>query len=168
MQRSNIARIRTWFVLSRPPFHTVGILPFVLGTILAYKINSVFSLEIFLLGVSGVILIMLSTYHSGEYFDYQGDVISSRLHENKFAGGTRILPNGKISPLVPFRTSIITLILAGIIGIILQFVLKTGHYTLLLGCLGAFSGFFIPQNPLGLYKEASARFSSAFAMDGCL
>ncbi len=153
MQRSNIARIRTWFVLSRPPFHTVGILPFVLGTILAYKINSVFSLEIFLLGVSGVILIMLSTYHSGEYFDYQGDVISSRLHENKFAGGTRILPNGKISPLVPFRTSIITLILAGIIGIILQFVLKTGHYTLLLGCLGAFSGFFYSTKPIRLVQR---------------
>ena len=153
MQSSNIEKIKTWFVLSRPPFHTVGILPFVLGTLLAYKINSVFSMEIFLLGVSGVILIMLSTYHSGEYFDYQGDVISNRLHDNQFAGGTRILPNGKISPLVPFWTSIVALILAGIIGIILQFVLKTGPYTLLLGFIGAFPGFFYSTKPIRLVQR---------------
>ncbi len=153
MQNSNIERIKGWVVLSRPPFHTVGILPFILGTLLAYKINSVFSLEIFLLGVFGVILIMLSTYHSGEYFDYQGDVISNRLHDNQFAGGTRILPNGKISPLVPFWTSIITLILAGIIGVILQFVLKTGPYTLLLGFLGAFAGFFYSTKPVRLVQR---------------
>ena len=153
MQNSNIVKIKTWFVLSRPPFHTVGILPFVLGTLLAYKINSAFSMEIFLLGVSGVILIMLSTYHSGEYFDYQGDVISNRLHDNQFAGGTRILPNGKISPLVPFWTSIVTLIIAGAIGVILQFILKTGPYTLLLGFLGAFPGFFYSTKPVRLVQR---------------
>lgn len=153
MQSSNIEKIKTWFVLSRPPFHTVGILPFVLGTLLAYKINSVFSMEIFLLGVSGVILIMLTTYHSGEYFDYQGDIISNRLHDNQFAGGTRILPNGKISPMVPFWTSIVTLILAGAIGIILQFILKTGPYTLFLGFLGAFAGFFYSTKPVRLVQR---------------
>jgi 1,4-dihydroxy-2-naphthoate octaprenyltransferase len=96
---------------------------------------------------------MLSTYHSGEYFDYQGDVISNRLHDNQFAGGTRILPHGKISPNVPFWTSIVTLILAGIIGVILQFVLKTGPYTLLLGCLGAFPGFFYSTKPVRLVQR---------------
>jgi len=110
-------------------------------------------MEIFILGVSGVILIMLSTYHSGEYFDYRGDVISNHLHKNPFAGGTRILPDGKISPSVPFWTGIITLMLAGIIGIILQFVLKTGPYTLLLGCLGAFSGFFYSTKPIRLVQR---------------
>ena len=153
MQSSNIEKIKSWIALSRLPFHTVGILPFVLGTLLAYKINSVFSIETFILGVSGVVLIMLSTYHSGEYFDYQGDVISNRLHDNQFAGGSRILPNGKISPLVPFWTSIVTLIIAGIIGVILQFVLKTGPYTLLLGCLGAFSGFFYSTKPVRLVQR---------------
>lgn len=153
MQNTNIEHIKTWFILSRPPFHTVGVLPFILGTVLAYKIDSVFSMEIFLLGVFGVILIMLSTYHSGEYFDYQGDVISNRLHENPFAGGTRVLPHGKISPLVPFWTSILAITLAGIIGVILQFVLKTGPYTLLLGFLGAFSGFFYSTKPVRLVQR---------------
>lgn len=153
MLSSNVEKIKTWFVLSRPPFHAVGVLPFILGTVLAYKLNAVFSPEIFLLGVSGVILIMLSTYHSGEYFDYPGDVISNRLHENQFAGGTRILPNAKISPRVPFWTSIVAIILAGLAGIILQFVLKTGPYTLLLGFLGAFPGFFYSTRPVRLVQR---------------
>lgn len=153
MKDSNMEKIKNWIALSRLPFHTVGILPFVLGTILAFKINSAVSLEVFILGISGVILIMLSTYHSGEYFDYDGDVISNRLHENPFAGGTRMLPEGKISPGVPFWTSIVTLIIAGGIGIILQFFFKTGKYTLLLGCLGAFSGFFYSTKPVRLVQR---------------
>ena len=153
MQNSNIENIKAWVSLSRPPFHTVGILPFILGTILAYKINSTISIEIFILGVLGVILVMLSTYHSGEYFDYRGDMISNSLHDNQFAGGTRILLAGKMSPLVPLWTSIIAIIIAAAIGLFLQFILKTGPYTLLLGFLGAFPGFFYSTEPIRLIKR---------------
>jgi 1,4-dihydroxy-2-naphthoate octaprenyltransferase len=153
MQNSNIGKLRGWIGLSRPPFHTVGILPFILGTILAYKINSTISIEIFLLGVLGVILIMLSTYHSGEYFDYSGDLLSNQLHNNKFAGGSRMLLSGKLPPAIAFRTSVISLIIAAAIGFILQFVYKTGPYTLLLGFLGAFSGFFYSTPPVRLVKR---------------
>ncbi|MEN6374156.1 MAG: prenyltransferase [Smithella sp.] len=145
--------LQDWFRLSRPPFHAVGVLPFILGTLLAYKFNAVFNWEVFVLGLSGVILIMLATYHSGEYFDYRGDVISSRLHNNQFAGGTRTLQKGKISPAVALWTSIIAVITALAIGVILQFGYKTGPYTLLLGCLGALPGFFYSTEPIRLVKR---------------
>jgi len=149
--RNSIREImRGWFILSRPPFHIVGILPFILGTFLAYRLTSVFNLEVFILGVSGVIMIMLSTYHSGEYFDYKGDILSNQLHKNQFAGGTRMLPSGKINPAIPLWTSVITFIVAAAIGIILQFVYKTGTYTLVLGALGAFPGFFYSTPPVRL------------------
>ena len=153
MQNSNIEKLRGWIGLSRPPFHTVGILPFILGTILAYKINSTISIEIFIIGVLGVILIMLSTYHSGEYFDYSGDILSNQMHKNKFAGGSRMLLTGKLPPAIAFWTSVIALIIAAAIGCILQFVYKTGPYTLLLGLLGAFSGFFYSTPPIRLVKR---------------
>jgi len=140
-------------MLSRPPFHIVGILPFILGTFLAYKLTSVFNPEVFILGVSGIIMIMLSTYHAGEYYDYRGDIISSQLHHSKFAGGSRVFPSGKLPPAVSLWTSIITLIVAAAIGIILQFVYKTGPYTLLLGALGAFPGFFYSTPPVRLVKR---------------
>lgn len=152
--RNSIREImRGWFILSRPPFHIVGILPFILGTFLAYRLTSVFNLEVFILGVSGVIMIMLSTYHSGEYFDYKGDILSNQLHKNQFAGGTRMLPSGKIPPAIALWTSVITFIVAAAIGIILQFVYKTGTYTLVLGALGAFPGFFYSTPPVRLVKR---------------
>ncbi|PKN37351.1 MAG: hypothetical protein CVU62_10190 [Deltaproteobacteria bacterium HGW-Deltaproteobacteria-2] len=153
MQSSNIEKVKTWFVLSRPPFHTVGILPFVLGTLLAYKINATFNMEIFLLGVIAVILIMLSTYHLGEYFDYKEDEISQRLYKSNFAGGSGVIPAGTMPRSVALWTGLISFLLAGAIGVILQFVLKTGPYTLLLGCLGAFPGFFYSTKPIRLVQR---------------
>jgi len=153
MQNSNIEKLKVWIGLSRPPFHTVGILPFILGTILAYKINSTISIEIFLLGALGVILIMLSTYHSGEYFDLSGDILSNQMHKNKFAGGSRMLLSGKMPPAVAFWTSVIALIIAAAIGFILQFGYKTGPYTLMLGILGAIPGFFYSTPPVRLVKR---------------
>ena len=145
--------IRDWFILSRPPFHIVGILPFILGSFLAYRLTSVFNLEIFILGVSGVIMIMLSTYHAGEYFDYRGDILSNQLHKNQFAGGSRMLPSGKLPPAIALWTSVIAFLVAAAIGIILQFVYKTGPYTLVLGALGALPGFFYSTEPIRLVKR---------------
>lgn len=153
MTNSLAATLQDWFRLSRPPFHTVGIFPFILGTLLAYKFNAVFNGEIFILGISGVILVMLSTYHSGEYFDYKVDLIAGRFHNNQFAGGTRTLQKGKISRTIPLWTSIVSVVAALFIGFILQFGYKTGTYTLLLGCLGALPGFFYSTEPVRLVKR---------------
>jgi len=68
-----IATARAWIQLSRIPFHSVGVMPFLLGTVLAWKMDGVFSLPLFLLGVTAVILIMLSTYYTGEYCDIVED-----------------------------------------------------------------------------------------------
>lgn len=142
-----------WFGLSRPPFHTVGILPFILGTVLAYKFTTSFSAVIFILGVFAVILIMLSTYHAGEYFDYREDEISHRSYHSNFSGGSGVIQEGKLPRAVPFWTSIISFIIAGFIGLTLQFYFKTGTFTLLLGCLGAFPGFFYSTKPIRLVER---------------
>jgi 1,4-dihydroxy-2-naphthoate polyprenyltransferase len=153
MQHSIKEILQGWFGLSRPPFHTVGVLPFILGTFLAYKFSGTISLTIFFLGVLAVILIMLSTYHAGEYFDYREDEISQRFYKSNFAGGSGVIPSGKLPRSVPFWTSIVSFFLAGGIGLILQFYLQTGPYTLLLGCLGAFPGFFYSTRPVRLVER---------------
>lgn len=153
MQSSIKQILLGWFGLSRPPFHTVGVMPFILGTVLAYKFNSSISLTVFILGVLAVILIMLSTYHAGEYFDYREDEISQRYYKSNFAGGSGVMPGGQMPRLVPLWTSIISFFLAGVIGLILQFGLQTGPCTLLLGCLGAFPGFFYSTKPIRLVER---------------
>lgn len=145
-------KIQAWFGLSRPPFHTVGVLPFILGGFLAWKINGIFDTTIFVLGMLAVILIMLSTYHAGEYFDHEEDKISKQLFNSRFAGGSGVIPSGIVSRQVPLWTSLITFLIAAFIGIILQFILGTGPYTLILGCLGAFPGFFYSTRPVRLVE----------------
>lgn len=139
-----------WISLSRPPFHTVGVLPFCLGTLLAARLENVFRIDVFILGTVAVILIMLSTYHSGEYFDVREDSISKKIFPSRFAGGSGVMPAGRISGKVPLWTSIAAFICAGIIGITLQFYFQTGPYTLFLGILGALPGFFYSTRPVRL------------------
>lgn len=153
MQHSLKQILGGWLGLSRPPFHTVGILPFILGTVLAYKFTSSVSIAVFLLGALAVILIMLSTYHAGECFDYREDEISHRFYKSNFSGGSGVIQEGILPRWVPFWTSIISFILAGFIGLILQFYFKTGTYTLALGCLGAFPGFFYSTRPIRLVQR---------------
>ncbi|MCK9229605.1 MAG: prenyltransferase [Syntrophales bacterium] len=154
--------LKGWISLSRLPFHVVGILPFLLGTFLAHRIAGAFNPQVFILGVCGVILIMLSTYHAGEYFDRNEDAISARMHNNLFAGGSRITAAGTMPRAVPLWTSVISLLAAAGIGVILQFAYRTGPWTLVLGFLGALPGFFYSTEPVRLVKRGVGEVFIAF------
>ena len=65
-----LAKIECWLVLSRPPFHTLGILPFCLGTFLAWRLDHVFGVPAWVLGMLGIVMVMLSTYHAGGHFAF--------------------------------------------------------------------------------------------------
>lgn len=151
-----------WIILSRPAFHTVGLFPFLLGTLLAYRLGGTFKGEVFVWGIIAVILIMLSTYWAGEYFDREGDAISLLIHRNRFAGGTRLVPGGRVKERLPFIGSIVSFLLAGVIGVMLQFVYKTGPWTLVLGGVGALSGFFYSTEPVRLVKRGLGEIFIAF------
>jgi 1,4-dihydroxy-2-naphthoate octaprenyltransferase len=141
-------KIQALFALSRPPFHTVGVLPFVLGTILAYYQESVFSWAILIWGIVGVVLIMLATYYAGEYWDFREDELSARTYPSKFAGGSRVIQRGILPRHFARNASFFCLILALGVGIILQFVYHTGPFTLPLGIVGILGGFFYSARPV--------------------
>lgn len=136
------------FVLSRPPFHTVGILPFILGTVLASRLAGSFNWEIFVFGTLGVVLIMLATYYAGEYWDFKEDSLSARYGSSRFAGGSQILQQGLLSRHVALWASIISVFAALGTGFILQFGYNTGQYTILFGVLGIIGGFFYSTGPV--------------------
>ena len=142
-----MTRIRAWLALSRPPFHTVGLLPFVLGTLLAYRKEDVFDFQVFLLGTIGVVLIMLSTYYGGEYWDHLEDALSARNKASRFAGGSGVVQKGALSRQAALTASIASLSLALVVGLVLQFVYSTGPWTLAFGVLGMFAGFLYSARP---------------------
>jgi 1,4-dihydroxy-2-naphthoate octaprenyltransferase len=140
--------MHAWFDLSRPPFHLVGVLPFVLGNVLAWQHRQGFDWLTASLGCAAVVLIMLATYYSGEYFDYEVDLLSARMNRNRFSGGTQVLQSGGIVRRNAFRASLASLGLAGVLGCIIQFGLGTGPLTILLGALGMVAGFFYTTRPV--------------------
>lgn len=139
-----------WLKLSRPAFHLVGVLPFILGTILAWRLEGVFNISVCILGVLAVISVMLSTYYAGEYSDYREDIISKSIFKSSFSGGSGVIQEGTISGREARCASVVALVSAGGIGIVLQLGLDTGSYTIPLGILGIFSGFFYSTRPIRL------------------
>lgn len=137
-----------WFLLARPPFHAVGVLPFVLGSFLAWDLTGEFSWTVLGWGTLGVVFIVLSTYYAGEYFDYETDALSARLEKNRFSGGSQVLQAQIIPRKKVFIAALICLCLAGGIGVLLQFYYQTGAYTIPLGVVGVFAGFFYSAKPL--------------------
>jgi 1,4-dihydroxy-2-naphthoate octaprenyltransferase len=140
--------LRALVALSRPLFHSVGVLPFVLGAVLAWRLEAVFNWQIFAVGTVGVVLVMLATYYAGEYWDFKEDALSIQFGTNRFAGGSRVLQKGLLSPSVAFWASIASVFAALGVGLVLQFGYHTGPWTLPLGMLGLAGGFFYSTRPI--------------------
>jgi 1,4-dihydroxy-2-naphthoate octaprenyltransferase len=138
-------RISAWFALSRMPFHAVGILPFFLGIVIACSQGYPLNFPVGILSTSAVILIMLATYYSGEFYDYETDSLNTSF--NKFSGGTRVLTHGMIPKEQALIASLLCLVGAATIGLLLFFYFKTGAYTLPLGAFGMVCGFFYSSRP---------------------
>jgi 1,4-dihydroxy-2-naphthoate octaprenyltransferase len=142
-----IAKIEDGLGMSHPPFHNLGIIPFGLGTFLAWRLDRVFDLAVFALGVIGIVMVMLSTRHAGEYIARIADDRSAHPSRNPFTGEAHAIVDRIFRRPGPLRTGVAAVGAALVIGTVLQFALKTGPFTLLLGCLGALPGLFYATRP---------------------
>jgi 1,4-dihydroxy-2-naphthoate polyprenyltransferase len=151
-----------WLGLLHPPFHTVGIFPFILGTVLAWRLDSGFNLTILILSTLGVALVMLATYHAEEYFSYEDDQHSRSLFRHRLAGGGRTILAETHPRSLALVVSLITISLAAVIGLVLQFGLHAGPLTFLLGCLGALPGFFYSTRLIRLFETGFGELFTGF------
>ncbi|MFA5224666.1 MAG: prenyltransferase [Candidatus Omnitrophota bacterium] len=140
--------MKYWILLSRIPFLSVVILPYFLGALLAQRLTGEFNLAVFLLGLSGSVLIQLGSHYSGEIYDIREDSRSAVLGKNPVSGGSQVLvrrqiPEGKVKIL-----AYLVVLLALAIGAVLQFYLRTGTWTILLGVSGVICGLFYSKPPL--------------------
>jgi 1,4-dihydroxy-2-naphthoate polyprenyltransferase len=146
-------RITGWVKAARPPFHSVGVMPLIVGSVLALKTTGIFNWPVFILSVIAVVLVMLSTYLNGEYHDIIEDEISGKMGKSAFAGGSQSMFDGSVRRESVRIAGYAAIVLAMLIGILLQFYFKTGPYTILLGSLGVFMGFFYSKPPLRLVNS---------------
>jgi len=137
--------LAAWWRLSRVPFLSVGILPLFLGFILSWRWGYRGPLGLYLLATVAVVLIMWMTYYLGEWNDLEGDLLNQEF--NRFSGGSRILVEG----VLPARVSVFLgygCLAGGILtGLYIYLRYQTGPWTLILGGIGIFFGFFYSGRP---------------------
>lgn len=134
--------------MSRPPFHTVGVLPFVLGGLLAWRLQGSFRWDVFGWGALGVMFVMLATYYAGEYWDYEEDSLSAELGGSRFSGGSQVLQRGSLPRRAPLWGSVLSALAAIIVAFTLQFGHGTGPWTLPAALVGLLGGFFYSARPV--------------------
>lgn len=140
------AKAKAWFFMARPAFHTVGLLPFFAGTVLALHDGYPWHGWVGGLGAAAVFLIMLATYYLGEYYDFEGD--SYNANRNPFSGGSGALQSLPDFPRHHVLTAgYLAAATAVILGLILHFVFGVGSIALLLGAIGLVGGFFYSAKP---------------------
>jgi 1,4-dihydroxy-2-naphthoate octaprenyltransferase len=148
------ARVRPWIDLQELPKHLANILPFLLGTAIAYWESGQISWAIFGVALLALFFLTDGTYIANEYFDYENDRLNlTRIGGAESVGvtttgGTRVLVKG----LIPRRHALIAaaaaFLLAIPVGLYLQFGLGTGPLTIPLGLLGIFIGWYYTAPPI--------------------
>lgn len=142
------ARLAAWLALVRLPFHSVGVLPFVLGMVLAWRLRGTFRWDIGLWGTLGVVCVMLATYCAGEHWDYVEDSLSGELGRSRFAGGSGVLQQGLLPRHTALRASLSGVVLAIGVALILYLGYHTGPWTVPFAAVGLLGGFFYSARPV--------------------
>jgi 1,4-dihydroxy-2-naphthoate polyprenyltransferase len=152
--------IVTWLNLIRLGAAARGVLPFFLGTVIAWSDGVAINIPTFLLSSVAVLVIMIATFLVNEYFDYETDAMNNGFH--RLSGGSRIL----VLNLVPRKQALYSAYwlfgIAAVIGLILYFGFKTGPLTIPLGTLAIFFGYFYTAKPLKLSYRGIGELSILF------
>lgn len=154
--------LRHWLALSRAPFFTPALLPFLLGSIMATQSIDTFNWTIQLVALAALLCILMACHLTGEIDDLEVDRLSAEMERNRFSGGSQIL----VKELIPIHQvrviSIATIFLAVILGLYLQFVLDAPPLTIPLGTIGIFCAWFYSRPPLRLAGRGVGELMIAF------
>jgi len=123
----------------------VGLFPFILGFVLAWRWGYKGPLGLYVLSTTAVILIMWMAYYLGEWNDLEGDRLNQGF--NRFSGGSRVLVKGVLPVWVSLFLGYGCLVGAILIGFYIYLQYRTDPRTLILGGIGIFSGFFYSNKP---------------------
>lgn len=145
-------RLKVWLQEVRAPFLTASILPVLLGTSIAFSSENVFNAWYFILAFIGGICMHIGANVINDYFDYKGGSDNINVEFTRpFTGGSRMIQDGLMTPREVFTEAMVFFALGGLIGVYLAF--EVGYMILVLGIIGAFSGFFYSAPPVSLVNR---------------
>jgi 1,4-dihydroxy-2-naphthoate octaprenyltransferase len=132
-RKMNLAKLKTWFLETRPQFLVLSVVLVFLGTCIAWY-DGAFHFGYALLAFIGLLLCHNSVNVLNDYFDYRSG-IDLQVKRTPFSGGSGILPPGFLKPRQVFWFGLLSFLLAIPIGI--YFVMTRGWPLLPLLLVGA-------------------------------
>lgn len=151
----------SWFALFRLGPTARGVLPFLLGAVIAWSRGAPIDGIVLLLSSLAVLFIMLMTFLLNEYYDYPTDIANKDYH--RLSGGSRVLPLGLIPRRHAFIAAYVFLAAAVGIGMALHFYYRTGPLTIPLGAAAIFIGYFYTAGPFRWSYRGLGEISIAFS-----
>ena len=154
-RRTKTGTLRAWIEVQKLPRHFNDVFSFVLGSTLAWYHAGRFDWNIFIVGLAAVFLMAGGTYLTNESQDLEGD----RRNRDRIGGentgmgmyttgGTRVLVNGILDKKQVYNVGIAFFLLTAPLGLLLQFWLYSGVWTIPLGIAGLFFAYSYSNPPV--------------------
>ena len=150
--------------LARAPFLTASIIPVLLGTALAYRLQGAFEPVDFALVLLGMVFAHLGVNLANDFFDFQQGADQNNRFRNPFSGGSPALVEGMESPLRIKRLFLLSFVTAATCGAALMVRVDGGIGPVFWIALGGFvSGYFYTAPP---FKFVYRGFGELFILLG--
>lgn len=146
LPRSGVA---LWVRTVRAPFVTASAMPALLGALAAYGNAGVFRVDRFLLTMAGVICVHLGANVANDYYDYKTGADRLNREPTPFSGGSRVIPEGLVSPHAALAVAITLLGVGLIVALTLNSIIP-GNKVILLGVAGILCGILYTATPVNL------------------
>lgn len=142
-----------WVIKTRAPFFTATIVPILLGSLIALARTGRFDVLVFLLTMAAGICLHAGTNMANDYFDHTwgSDEVNVEF-VSPFTGGSRLIQMGVVPARQILREALLFFAVGGLLGLLLAYL--RGPWVLVLGIIGALSGFFYTAPPLRLAATA--------------
>ncbi len=152
-----MGRLKIYIEELRAPFFTASVIPVILGTAIAWEQAGRIAWPLFILTLIGGMLLHAGANVANDYFDHLSGTDNVNVeYVRPFTGGSRMIQNGIMTPREVLAESLVLYALAGGIGLYLTWV--CGPMILVLGAIGAFSGFFYCAPPFKLVHRGIGEF----------
>jgi 1,4-dihydroxy-2-naphthoate octaprenyltransferase len=144
-----VSRLRHYLAELRAPFFSGSLLPVALGATVAYYHSEAVNWLYLAVAFLGVAALHAGSNVMNDYFDHKSGCDKANTDfVRPFTGGSRLIQNGVLSPKEVLVESITLFAIAVACGIYLT--AAVGWWALILGGIGAASGYFYTAPPLRL------------------
>jgi 1,4-dihydroxy-2-naphthoate octaprenyltransferase len=144
-----MAQLALWLKAARLQFLTGSVMPVLVCGALAWHDTGEFHFGLWLLTLLGMVLVHSGANLANDFFDHlSGNDEANVDYFNPFTGGSRVIQEGSVHPLLVLAAAFVCLGAGSAIGLYL--VWARGLFILLLGLIGVGTAFFYTAPPLKL------------------